>query len=78
MSEGDRRLELVVPSGYNVALPGHHRLELLPGDVGGIVLLALPELGVEHAGAFEEIGFGRSRRSAEVELIPRPTSFIFA
>jgi hypothetical protein len=37
--------------------PRHHRVEALLGDVGGIVLLALPDFGVEHIGALEEIGF---------------------
>ena len=60
----DRGLELVVPSGHYVTLAGHHRLKALFGDVGGIVLLALADLGVEHVGAFEKVGLSRARHEA--------------
>src|SRR3954470_16119669 len=61
---GDRRLELVLPAGDDVALAVHHRLEAALRDVGRVVLLRGAELGVHHVGALEELGLGRPRHQA--------------
>lgn len=37
-----------------VALAIHHGVEADLGDVGRVVLLSLTDIGVQHAGAFEE------------------------
>lgn len=42
-------------------LARHHRVPALTGDLGGVVLLALTDIGVEHVGAGEELGLGRPR-----------------
>lgn len=58
---GDGGLEFVLPSAHHIAFPVHHGLEAGPGHIGGIVLLALSNRGVEHVGAGEELGLGGTR-----------------
>lgn len=44
-----------------MALARLHRVPALLGDLGGIVFLALPDIGVEHVGTGEKLGLGRAR-----------------
>src|SRR6478609_2712527 len=48
---GDGGLELVLPAADDVAVAPLHRIEPDAGDVSGIVLLLLADLGVGHPGA---------------------------
>ena len=61
---GDGGLQLVLPTGDDVALALQHRLETLLRDFGRVVLLARADLGVAHLGAVEELRFGRARHEA--------------
>ena len=61
---GGRGLQLVLPAADHVAFALHHRLEAVLGDVGRIVLLVRPDLGIQHVGALEEFGLGRARHQA--------------
>ena len=47
---GERRLQFILPAGDDVALTLHHCLEAGLRDVCRIVLLLLPDRGVEHVG----------------------------
>jgi hypothetical protein len=61
---GHCRLQFVLPAGDDVALTLHHRLEAGLSDLHRIVLLLLPERGVEHVGSREELGLGRAGHQA--------------
>jgi predicted alpha/beta hydrolase len=58
---GRRDLHLVVEAAHNAALARQHGRVAILRDIGGIVLLLCPDLGVEHIGAAEELGLGRTR-----------------
>ena len=57
----NRRLQLVLPAADDVAVASHHRVEPHARHISRIVLLALPDFGVQHVGALEEVGFGGAR-----------------
>ena len=61
---GNRRLQLVMPAADDIPVSAHHCFETRSRDVGGIVLLALTDLGIEEVGALEEVGLGGPRHEA--------------